>query len=76
MVTYRFLRRMRRQTIDTGLVQGSEMVLIAMAQQLGPRLMSAAPSLWPHVAGPLLPEGGNNTSDCSVQPPSGDPQVS
>jgi hypothetical protein len=56
-------------------LQGAEMVLTAMARQLGPRLLDAAPSLWPNIAGPLLPAGGDSASVPAAQPPRGDPQV-
>ena len=51
------------------------MVLVAMAQQLGPQLLAVAPSLWQHIAGPLLPAGSDKAAAVPAEPPTGDAQV-
>ena len=55
--------------------QGAEMVLVGMSQQLGPQLQAVAPSLWQHIAGPLLPPGGADDGAPTAEPPTGDAQV-
>ncbi len=51
------------------------MVLVGMAQQLGAHLQAVAPSLWQHIAGPLLEACSAEDAAPTAEPPSGDAQV-